>query len=81
MAIQKVSVVGLGTLGTQIAIQAAHYGYDVRAYDQDPEVFQKMILSNPRIHGIEIPNAGHWVHSEQPHEFLRVLTEFVGQPL
>jgi 3-hydroxybutyryl-CoA dehydrogenase len=43
MAIQKVSVVGLGTLGTQIAIQAAHYGYDVRAYDQDPEIFQKMI--------------------------------------
>jgi 3-hydroxybutyryl-CoA dehydrogenase len=43
MAIKKLGVVGLGTLGAQIAIQAAHYGYDVRAYDQDPEVFQKMI--------------------------------------
>ncbi|HSR13855.1 MAG TPA: 3-hydroxyacyl-CoA dehydrogenase NAD-binding domain-containing protein, partial [Thermodesulfobacteriota bacterium] len=31
------------TLGTQIAIQASYYGYDVSAYDQDPEVFGKMI--------------------------------------
>lgn len=43
MDIKKVSVIGLGTLGTQISIQAAYYGYDVTAFDQDPEVFQKMI--------------------------------------
>jgi len=43
MAIKKISVVGLGTLGTQIAIQAAYYGYDVYAYDPDPQVFQKTI--------------------------------------
>ncbi len=43
MTIKKVSVIGLGTLGTQIAIQAAYYGYEVRGYDQDPAVFQKMI--------------------------------------
>jgi len=41
--IKKVSVIGLGTLGTQIAIQAACYDYEVRAYDQDPEIFQKII--------------------------------------
>jgi 3-hydroxybutyryl-CoA dehydrogenase len=41
--IKKVGVVGLGTLGTQIAIQAAHYGYDVKGYDQDPEIFQQTI--------------------------------------
>ncbi|MBM4333295.1 MAG: 3-hydroxyacyl-CoA dehydrogenase family protein [Deltaproteobacteria bacterium] len=41
--IKKVGVVGLGTLGTQIAIQAAHYGYDVKGYDQDQEIFQKTI--------------------------------------
>jgi 3-hydroxyacyl-CoA dehydrogenase len=41
--IKKVAVVGIGTLGTQIAIQAASYGYDVKAYDQDPEIFQKTI--------------------------------------
>ncbi len=43
MEIRKVNVIGLGTLGTQISIQAAHYGYEVTAYDQDPEVFEKMI--------------------------------------
>ncbi len=43
MQIKKVSVIGLGTLGTQIAIQAAHYGCEVRAYDQDPEIFPKTI--------------------------------------
>jgi len=41
--IKKVAVIGTGTLGTQIAIQAAYYGYDVRAYDEDPEILQKMI--------------------------------------
>ena len=43
MDIRKVSVIGLGTLGTQISIQAACYGYDVTAYDQDAQVFQTMI--------------------------------------
>ena len=33
MHIKKVSVIGLGTLGTQIAIQAACYGYKVNGYD------------------------------------------------
>jgi 3-hydroxybutyryl-CoA dehydrogenase len=39
--IKKVAVVGLGTLGSQIAIQAAAYGYDVRGYDPDPAAFTK----------------------------------------
>jgi 3-hydroxybutyryl-CoA dehydrogenase len=43
MAIKKISVIGLGTLGTQIAIQAAYHGYEVRGYDQDPEIFPKTI--------------------------------------
>ena len=41
--IKKVAVIGTGTLGTQIAIQAAYYGYEVRAYDEDPEILPKMI--------------------------------------
>ena len=41
--IGKVAMIGLGTLGTQIAIQAAYYGYSVRGYDQDPEIFTKTI--------------------------------------
>jgi 3-hydroxybutyryl-CoA dehydrogenase len=39
--IMKVAVIGTGTLGTQIAIQAACYGYDVKGYDEVPESFQK----------------------------------------
>ena len=41
-AIKKVGVVGLGTLGTQIAIQAAAYGYEVSAFDPDGEAFGRM---------------------------------------
>jgi 3-hydroxybutyryl-CoA dehydrogenase len=40
-SIKRVAVVGLGTLGSQIAIQAAAYGYDVRGYDPDPAAFAK----------------------------------------
>jgi 3-hydroxybutyryl-CoA dehydrogenase len=43
MNIKKIGVVGLGTLGTQIAIQAAYYGYEVNGYDQDPEIFRKTV--------------------------------------
>jgi len=41
--IKNVAVIGTGTLGTQIAIQAAAFDYDVKAYDQDPEIFPKTI--------------------------------------
>jgi 3-hydroxybutyryl-CoA dehydrogenase len=40
--IKKVGIVGLGTLGTQLAIQATAYGYDVSAFDPDPLAFGKM---------------------------------------
>jgi 3-hydroxybutyryl-CoA dehydrogenase len=36
-------VIGTGTLGTQIAVQAASYGYDVKAYDEDPKSFEKTL--------------------------------------
>lgn len=39
--IRKVAVIGVGTLGTQIAVQAASYGFEVKAYDQDPSNFRK----------------------------------------
>ncbi|MGB9699235.1 MAG: 3-hydroxyacyl-CoA dehydrogenase family protein [Thermodesulfobacteriota bacterium] len=41
--IKKVAVVGTGTLGTQIAIQCASYGYEVKAYDQNQESFSQTI--------------------------------------
>ncbi len=40
--IRKVAVVGTGTLGTQIAIQAASYGYEVRAFDKDRDSFDRV---------------------------------------
>jgi 3-hydroxybutyryl-CoA dehydrogenase len=41
MTIRKVAVVGTGTLGTQIAIQAARFGYAIAAFDVDKESFAR----------------------------------------
>jgi 3-hydroxybutyryl-CoA dehydrogenase len=40
---QKVAVVGAGTLGAQIALLAAHAGYSVSVFDQQPGAFDAMI--------------------------------------
>ncbi|PIS09755.1 MAG: alpha/beta hydrolase [Bdellovibrio sp. CG10_big_fil_rev_8_21_14_0_10_47_8] len=42
------------------------------------EIFEKMKLANPRVEGVEIPNAGHWVHSDQSDQFLEVIRKFTG---
>ncbi len=47
--IKNVVVIGTGMLGTQIAIQAACYGYDVKAYDEALESFQKTLQKIPGI--------------------------------
>ena len=39
--IEKVAIVGAGTLGTQIAVLAADAGYDVAAFDPDTKAFHK----------------------------------------
>jgi 3-hydroxybutyryl-CoA dehydrogenase len=39
--IRKVTVVGTGILGTQIAAQAAHFGYQVSVYYADPASFKR----------------------------------------
>lgn len=41
--INKISLIGAGTMGTQISIQAASYGYEVRIFDLAPENFQKTL--------------------------------------
>jgi 3-hydroxyacyl-CoA dehydrogenase len=41
--IRKIAVVGTGTLGTQIAIQASFYGYEVSAYDPDEASFHRAL--------------------------------------
>lgn len=43
--VKKVTVLGLGTLGAQIALQASASGYLVTAFDPDSAVFQKSIES------------------------------------
>jgi 3-hydroxyacyl-CoA dehydrogenase len=42
MNVRHIAVVGLGTLGTQLAIQAAAYGYRVSGFDPDGSAFQRM---------------------------------------
>ena len=41
--IQKLAVVGMGTLGVQIALMAAHYGYEVKAFDPDEKSFERVL--------------------------------------
>lgn len=42
------------------------------------ESYTKMLASNSMIKGVEIPGAGHWVHSDQPQAFIEALKLFVG---
>lgn len=42
MSVRNIAVVGLGTLGTQIAIQAAAYGHRVSGFDPDSAAFHRM---------------------------------------
>lgn len=43
------------------------------------ESYQRMLDSNrPMMTGVEIPGAGHWVHSDQPQAFIEAIKMFVG---
>lgn len=43
------------------------------------EVFEKMLQVNPQINGVEIKDAGHWVHYEKYQEFTDELRKFLQQ--
>ncbi len=45
--------------------------------DLTADEFKRMQLSNPRVQGVEIPGAGHWVHFDQPQAFIKALRDFV----
>lgn len=45
------------------------------------QTFEKVLQANPKIEGIEIPSAGHWVHADQPKLFLEAITDFVNRKL
>ena len=40
-------------------------------------VFHQMLQRQTKAKGVQIPNAGHWVHYDQPQIFVRVLCEFL----
>lgn len=50
-----------------------------RSEELSHETYMKMQASNPHIKGVEISNAGHWVHFDQPAEFSKVLRSFLDQ--
>jgi len=43
LPIERVAVIGAGTLGSQIALTAAHAGYAVKIFDTDPAAFETML--------------------------------------
>jgi 3-hydroxybutyryl-CoA dehydrogenase len=69
MRIRYVAVVGTGTLGTQIAIQAARFGYAVSAYDVDKEAFPRSrqhlssVITGAR--GKRLPSIEAWEKAAQ----------------
>jgi pimeloyl-ACP methyl ester carboxylesterase len=49
--------------------------------DLPRDIFERMLAINPRLQGVEIAGAGHWVHSDQAEEFIRVLGAFLRAPI
>ena len=43
------------------------------------ETYSKMLEANPKIHGVVIKQAGHWIHYEKYEEFTSILREFLGK--
>lgn len=40
--------------------------------------YLEMLQRNPRVRGVEIEGAGHWVHFDQPHRFVEELRAFLS---
>ncbi len=43
------------------------------------DVFKKMLAINSMLSGIEITNAGHWVHAEKSKDFVQAILEFANR--
>lgn len=43
------------------------------------ETYEKMLAVNPNIQGVELANAGHWVHYEKFEEFVQAFRKFVNE--
>jgi pimeloyl-ACP methyl ester carboxylesterase len=44
-----------------------------------PDEYATILRASPFIQGIEVANAGHWVHSDQPELFITAVDEFLAQ--
>lgn len=44
--------------------------------DLPRDVFDRILRENPNIQGVELKDAGHWVHSDQPAAFIEALRNF-----
>lgn len=47
-----------------------------RSSDLTPEIFARMKADLPSAQAVEVADAGHWVHFDQPEAFIRLLKEF-----
>jgi len=48
--------------------------------DLSRSVFERMLKVLPSAKGVEIPDAGHWVHFDQPEAFVQALRDFFQSP-
>lgn len=48
-----------------------------RSKDLPEELFEEMLQRNPNARGVTIEDAGHWVHSDKPNEFIEVLRNYL----
>lgn len=51
-----------------------------RSTDLSRVAFEEVLARNQVITGAEIPDAGHWIHFEQPEAFIQVVKEFLTSP-
>jgi len=61
----------LRTIGVPTLLVRGEYSQDLPR-----EVFERILKENPKIQGVEIKGAGHWVHSDQPQAFIAALKQF-----
>lgn len=45
--------------------------------DLPRDLYEQVLARNPRIEGVEIKGSGHWIHSDKPDEFIKVLQSFL----
>lgn len=52
-----------------------------RSEDFPRSEYDQVLKMNPRIRGVEIAGAGHWVHFDQPEAFIKSLKDFFHEAL